>query len=334
MSRAILSALCGMLFLGLSACDGSKPDATQNKNNGGTTTNASDKKLRIAVIPKGTTHVFWKSVEAGAREAGEELGVEIIWKGPLKENDRALQIQVVEQFISEGVDGIALAPLDRQALKNPVKTAQDKGIPVVILDSALDGEPGKDFVSFVATNNKNGGKLAGAEMARLLGGQGKVVLLRYQAGSASTTNREEGFLEALQGSPGISLLVENRYAGATAGEAKTAALNLLDQIRQADGVFCPNESSTLGMLLALQQESLAGKVHYVGFDASPPLVEGLKKGDIDALVVQNPHRMGYLAVKSVVQHIRGEEVEPVIDTGAALVTRDNMDDPEIRSLIE
>src|ERR1043166_4474081 len=118
---------------------------------------ASKQRPRIAVIPKGTTHVFWKSVESGARKAGEEMGVDIIWKGPLREDDRAEEIKVVEQFTAEGVDGIVVAPLDYEALARPVTAAMQRKIPVVIFDSALRGTAGKDFVSFVATNNKKGG---------------------------------------------------------------------------------------------------------------------------------------------------------------------------------
>ncbi|MBU0639822.1 MAG: substrate-binding domain-containing protein, partial [Planctomycetes bacterium] len=164
--------------------------------------------------------------------------------------------------------------------------------------------------------------------------QGKVVLLRYMVGSASTDNREKGFLDALAKHPAIEVTVDNRYAGATAGEAKNEALKLLDQIRSADGIFCPNESSTLGMLLALKQEDLAGKIRFVGFDASPPLVMALAAGKIDALVVQNPRKMGYTAVKTLVQHLDGEQVETVIDTGVVVVTRDNMNDPGVKPLIE
>lgn len=292
------------------------------------------RKPRLAVIPKGTTHVFWKSVEAGAREAGAELNMEIIWKGPLKENDRAQQIQIVQQFISQGVSGIVLAPLDFKALVGPVKSAVDARIPVVIFDSPLDAIPGRDFVSLVATDNRAAGELGGEELVRRMGAKGNVVVLRYMVGSASTDEREAGFLGAVKKYPFVRVISDNRYAGATAGEAKTAALNLMDEVRKAGGIFCPNESSTLGMLLAIRQEGLAGKVRFVGFDASPPLVEALKAGEIDALVVQNPRRMGYLAVKTLVSHLRGELVEAQIDTGATVVTRDNMADPQIARLIE
>lgn len=288
---------------------------------------------RIAVIPKGTTHVFWKSVEVGARRAGQVFGVEILWKGPLKESDRAEQIKIVEQFASEGVSGIVLAPLDDAALRRPVQAAMARKIPVVIFDSALKGDAGTDFVNYVGTNNRAGGEIAGRELARLLGGKGKVVLLRYQEGSASTTEREEGFLSVVKQSAGIQMLVENRFGGATASEAQTAALNMLDVLREADGIFCSNESLTFGMLLALRQNNLAGKAKFVGFDTSPPLIEALKKGELHALVAQNPTKMGYEAVKTLLAHQRGEKVPAVVDSGAALVTAENLESPEMKALL-
>jgi ribose transport system substrate-binding protein len=288
----------------------------------------------VAVIPKGTTHVFWKSVQRGAEQAGSELGAEVIWKGPLTEDDRAQQIQLVQQFVTQGVDGIVLAPLDLRALVGPVRSAGERGIPVVIFDSALEGEAGRDFVTFVGTNNRNAGHMGGAHLTGLLNGTGGVVVLRYQVGSASTDEREKGFLEAAGEAAGVRVISDNRYAGATAGEAKTAALNMIEELRRADGIFCPNESSTYGMLLALRQEGLAGRVRFVGFDASPPLVEALRAGDIDALVVQDPQRMGFLGVQALLAHLAQKPVEPVIDTGAVVVTRQNISSPEIRRLVE
>lgn len=295
-------------------------------------------RLSFAVIPKGTTHVFWKSVERGAKEAGTELGVEVLWKGPLVENDRAQQIQLVQQFASQKVAGIALAPLDHAALAGPVAQARAAGIPVVVFDSALDGSAPQDFASTVSTDNEKAGRLAGEALLERIApdpkAQAKVVLLRYMVGSASTESREAGFLAAVKSRPTVEVLVENRYAGATAGEAKNEALNLADALTRATGVFCPNESSTMGMLLALRQLGLAGKTRLVGFDASPPLVDALRSGEIDALVVQDPRRMGNLAVRTLVAAARNEAVAASIDTGAALVTLENLDAPEIRRLLE
>jgi len=290
-------------------------------------------KLKLAVIPKGTTHIFWKSVEAGAQAAGKEFGAEIIWKGPLKENDRAQQIAIVEQFVQEGVSGIVLAPLDNTALQRPVAAALSKKIPVVIFDSALKGEAGKDFVCFVATDNTKGGMWGGEYLSKLLNGKGKIVLLRYQVGSASTQEREDGFLAAVAKNPGLKMVVDNRYAGATAGEAKTAAMNIIDKLKEADGVFAPNESSTFGMLLALRQNNLAGKIKFVGFDTSPPLLEALQKGEIDGLVAQDPTKMGYEGVKALVNSIRGKQVPKTVDTGVRLITRENLNSPEIKKLL-
>ena len=248
--------------------------------------------------------------------------------------DRAQQIQLVQQFTAQHVAGIALAPLDHTALAAPVKAAMAAGIPVVIYDSGLDGTPGSDFLAYIATDNVKGGTIGGDELARVLGASGNVVLLRYMVGSASTAQREQGFLAAMAKNAGMKVLVDNRYAGATGGEAKTAALNLMGELRKAQGVFCSNESATYGMLLALRQENLAGKIRFVGFDSSPPLVEALKAGEIDALVVQDPRKMGALAVQTLEAHRKGQKVEASIDTGVVLVTREKLSDPAIQKLLE
>ena len=287
----------------------------------------------IAVIPKSTTQVFWKAVEAGAREGAKETGVEMVWKGSLDEDDPAQQIKIVEQFVSAGVGGIVLAPIDDKALRRPVAAAMQKGIPVVIMDSPLKGEPVKDFVSTVSTNNHRGGEMAGEQLGKLLDGKGKVVLFRFKKGSASTGQREAGFLEAIKKFPEIEVIVDNRYSGTTAREAQSTALNMRDKLKEADGIFCSTEPSTLGMLLALKRNNLAGSKKFVGFDTSPGLMEGLRKDEIQALVVQNPEKMGHEAVKALVAKMKGETVPTVIDTGAAVITTENLDNPEIRALL-
>ncbi|MFN3682678.1 MAG: substrate-binding domain-containing protein [Fimbriimonadaceae bacterium] len=293
--------------------------------------------FRIAVIPKGTTHEFWKAIHAGAKKAAGELGVEVIWKGPVKEDDRESQIAVIEDFITRGVDGIVVAPLDSSALVAPIEEAIAKGIPVVIIDSGLNSDK---YVSFVATDNYKGGKLGGEHLAKLLGGKGRVVLLRYQVGSASTQEREKGFLDAMKENPGITVVSENQYGGATTETAQRAAENLLAPLKKPDGtlsidgIFCPNESTTVGMLRVLQDAGLAGKVKFVGFDSSPTLIAALEKNQIHGLVLQNPFNMGYLGVKTMVSHLNKEPVEKRIDTGATLATPENRNDPEIRQLLE
>ena len=290
----------------------------------------------IAVIPKGTTHEFWKSVHAGAEKASQELGVSIIWKGPLREDDREDQIKVVENFINMRVKGIVVAPLDDTALVPVVTDAVRGGIPVIAFDSAIKTD---QTVSFVATDNYRGGKLAGDYLARLVGDKGKVMMLRYAEGSASTAQREQGFLDAIAGHKGIEVVSSNQYGGVTTESAFQASENLLTAHKAPDGgltvqgIFCPNESTAFGMLRALEDDGFAGKVRFVGFDSSPKLVDGMGKGHMDATVVQDPIKMGYLAVKAMVEHLRGKPVEKRIDTGATLITRDNMSAPAAQALL-
>ena len=293
--------------------------------------------LTLAVIPKGTSHVFWQSIHAGAEKAARELGVTVIWRGPLREDDRDSQVNEVEGFVTRGVSGIVLAPLDDSALAQPVADAARNKIPVVIIDSGLKGS---DYVSFVATDNRKGGRLAAEYLATLLHDNGKVVLLRYAEGSASTIEREEGFLETIAAHPGIQVVSANQYGGADVEGAYKKSEALLSRFKRADGtldvdgIFCPNESTTLAMMRVLEDNGWAGKVRFVGFDATDTLAKGLRDGHIDGLVLQDPVNMGYLGVKTIVSHIRGGAVEKRIDTGVRLVTREHMDDPDARALLK
>lgn len=295
------------------------------------------KKLTIAVIPKGTTHEFWKSIHAGSIKAARELSspeaeVEIIWKGPLREDDREQQIQVVEGFSSQGVSGIVLAPLDNRALVRPVEEAKRAGVPTVIIDSALESN---QIASFVATDNRKGGRLAGERMGQLLNGKGKVLLLRYQEGSASTQEREDGFVEELKAKyPDIELISSDQYAGATRDTAKRASENLLNRFGdQVQGIFTPNESSTAGMLLALQDIGKAGKVTFIGFDTSETFTAAMRSKQLHGIVVQSPFNMGYLGVRTMVEHLQGKGIERRIDTGVTMVTPDNLDAAETQALL-
>ncbi len=319
-------AWLALVLVAFAACN--KDDGAGGKAADGGT------KLRIAVIPKGTTHEFWKSVHAGAVKASRELNVEIVWKGPLKEDDRKQQIDLVQSFTAQGVDGIVLAPLDDKALVKSVKDASRAKIPVVIFDSSLQQD---HHVSFVATDNVKAGALAAAHMAKLLDGKGKVVVLRYQVGSASTANREKGFLEAIKGRQ-IEIVSDNQYGGATTESASKAAEQLLLAQKAADGgvdgVFCPNESTTFGMLLALDKLGLAGKIKFIGFDASEKLIKALASEKLHALILQDPFSMGYLGVKTLVAYKNGEKLAKVIDTGSNLVTKANMAEPEIARLLK
>jgi ribose transport system substrate-binding protein len=326
--RALLLLLAGSTLL--AACrKGDAPAPAEGP--------AKKKAFRIAVIPKGTTHEFWKSIHGGAVKAQQELAaegitVEVIWKGPLREDDREQQIQVVEGFATQGVDGIVLAPLDSKALVRPVEEAKRLGVPTVVIDSGLETD---QIVSFVSTDNYKGGQIAGAEMGKLLGNKGKALLLRYQEGSASTEEREKGFLDKMKESaPGVTVIASEQYAGPTRDTAKRSSENLLNRYgADIQGIFTVNESSTGGMLLALQDISKAGKVTFLGFDSSPVFVEAMKAKELHGVVLQNPLRMGELGIKTMVKHLQGQGVEKKVDTGVSLVTPANLDEPASQDLI-
>ncbi len=285
----------------------------------------------VAVIPMGTTHEYWKAIHAGAVKAARELDIDIVWKGPLKEDDVDEQIQIVETLSASGMDAIVLAPLDRNALVRPVRDARRMGIPTVIVDSDLEGG---EHVSFVSTNNYRGGVLGAEHLGDLMCGTGKLILIRVQEGSASSTNREQGFLDTIRSRfPGIEILSDNQYGGITTETAYRTCENLLNRFPDVEAIFTPNESTTFGCLRALQDRGLAGNILFVGFDSSEKLIEALARRELLGLVVQNPFLMGYTGVTFAVAAVRGEPYEKNTDTGASVATPDNMNDPGIQALL-
>jgi len=290
----------------------------------------------VALVPKGATHVFWKSVEAGARERGAEVGVDVLWAAPQREDDRAQQMALVDTLVLRRVDALCLAPLDAVALREKAAKATAAGIPVVIFDSPLARPEGVSS-GYVGTDNFAAGRLAAEGMAAALKGKGRVVVLRYQVGSASSEQREDGFLEGIRAHPGIEVVSSNQYGGATVASCLDKAKSLLlrhSGERAPDGVYCANQSTTLGMLQALRQAGLAGKVAFVGFDPTLALVEAMRKGEIQALVSQNPRQMGRLTVDAALARVRGQPIPERTDTGCALVTPANLDQPEIQAILK
>lgn len=329
---ATYSKLCaGLLLLGAAAaCLGcGRAPSTPAK--------AADGKrmFRVAVIPKGTSHEFWQSVRAGVEQADRELDdVEVTWKGPLSEGDTDDQIEIVESFIANGYDGVCLAPLDAVALRKPVEEALRQKMAVLTFDSALRDSAGT--VSYVATNNFRGGQRAGDYLAELLGGQGKIILMRYALNSESTEQRESGFLDAVKKHPGLELLVQDKYAGPEERGALELGENFLANYGdQVQGIFCPNQSTASGMLTALERDprGLAGKVKLVGFDAGANIVRGLETGHLNGTVLQDPVKMGREAVTAMVKHMRGEQVPERIETDETLATSENRNEPRIKELL-
>jgi ribose transport system substrate-binding protein len=299
-----------------------------NKKPGENTPGATAKHV-IAVIPKGTTHIYWQSVKAGAEAAGKEYGYEIQWNGPERETDRERQIQIVEDFIVQKVDGVVLAPLDKDALVPSVEKLASLKIPCAIIDSAVATDK---YVTFAATDNYQGGVLAARRMGETLGGKGNVIVLKYVPGSASTTDRENGFIETIQKEfPGMKI-VDSKYGQDTVETALQAAEDMLTKNKDVQGFYACNAPTAVAALQALQSQNRP-EIKMVGFDAEKALIDGLKAGQIDALVVQNPYKMGYEGVKAVAMAIKGQPVEKKIDTGVEVVTKASLDKPEIKTLL-
>lgn len=331
LSRAaqIISCLSCLVLCLVSGCNGN------GTVTGVSVTSPATKsgKLRLAVIPKGTSHQFWRSVHAGAEAAAKELGnVEVIWKGPETESDTAGQIAVVKNFITNRVDGIVLAPNHSQSLIDVVSEANAENIPVVIFDSGLGKGP--KVVSYVATDNRRGGELAAKCLADAIGHQGKVIMLRYNPGSESTEQREIGFLDAMANEKGIEVLSSDQYAGTKTEEALAKATQLLNKYRdQVNGIFAVCEPNCNGVLEALVQTGLASKVKFVAFDPSDTLIRGMSENTVAGIMLQDPFEMGRQSVLALAKHIRNEAVEQVISTGEYVATPANQDKPPYDRLL-
>ncbi len=320
-------AAASLLAASLVGCNSSSDKQAGSSGN-------DNKTLRIAVIPKGTSHEFWKSVHYGAQQAADEIGnVEIVWRGPVVESDTGSQIEVVKNMITNHVDGIVLAPNQKGGLVDAVEEAISEDIPVVIFDSGL--EEGPEIVSYVATDNFKGGQLAAEQMAKAINEQGNVILLRYLAGSESTEQRENGFLDGLKKYPNIQVVSSDQYGG----DSATSAKEMVDQLLQLHGkdlagIFAVCEPNANGTLEALRNAGVTGKVKLIGFDSSDALIEAMRDGACSGIVLQDPVQMGYQAVKAVVGSIKGQPAEAFISTGEYVATPENMNEEAIQKLLK
>jgi ribose transport system substrate-binding protein len=313
-------------------------------------------KYRIVVIPKGMTHEFWQSIHRGADRAAADLkaqrglAVQVQFQGPAREDEAQPQIDIINHAVAQNVSGIVLAPQHSQTMVDPVERARGQNVPVLIIDSGLAKED--VIVKYIATNNYHGGQLAGEQLLKALAARGKkaprVVLFRYKRGSESTEQREKGFEDVInkaieqqkaKGEPTITWVSKDLEMGATQDEAQANSRPLLsDKGDQIDGIFAVNESSASGVVESLRSLGLNKKIVLVGFDSSGPLLQAVRDGDVEALIVQDPYRMGYLGVWELVQHLEGKDVTPggqkVESTGEYVVTRENLDAPATRELFD
>lgn len=291
--------------------------------------NRQSQKIRILVTPQSVVASFWVTVKAGADSAGKELGIDVIWKGPPTEADVDNQISILEDYINQGIDAIVLAALDSKALIPIVKRAVSRNIPMILIDSGIDSD---DPASFIATDNVLGANMAARMLAKLIGFRGKVALIPFFPGTSTSIHREKGFKEEIAKYPDIEL-VAVQYSQNDMAVAMAVTENILTAFPDIDGIFAANEPGAIGASQAILARGLAGKVKIVGFDAAPNEIDALKKNIIQALIVQNPFKMGYLGVKYAVDVIHGKKVQERVDTGVTVVTNENLYNDEIQKLL-
>jgi len=286
-------------------------------------------RLVVGVVPKGTNHIFWQTVHAGALKAAQEFGFDIEWNAPALEVDASRQIEILESMVNRRLAGIVVAPVDRQALIGVIERAGRQGVPVSVFDSEVDTDK---RISYVATDNTEAGRMAARRLGHILGGKGKAGIIGFMPGSASTMQREEGFQDEMKKRFPAIQIAGLQFAMANRARAMAVTENLLTAHPDLVGLYADNESSTSGAVQALKSRN-ARRVKLVAMDASEALIEDLRAGWIDALVVQNPFKMGYESTRAIGLYLRGQQPPKHIDSGATLVLASDLARPEIRELL-
>lgn len=307
--------------IGFAGCDGE--NTTDTAGGGGA------KKYTIAVLPKGVGHQFWLTVRSGADAAGEEFNADIIWNGPDKETEIAKQINIVQDMISRRVDAIVMAACDENALIDVINQAMDAGIPVVTIDSGVKSDRP---LTFVATDNVAAAHMAADKLAELIGEKGEVGVIPIVPGAATSEMREQGFREGAAKYPGMEI-VSVLHCDSDAAKAMSVTEDMMTAHPNLAGIFAESEPGAVGATQAVQAAGKAGQIKIVGFDASEEELAALERGTIQALIVQNPFNMGYLGVKSAIDAIEGRPVEKRIDTGVTIITKQNLNTPEVQKLL-
>ncbi|MGC5010370.1 ABC transporter substrate-binding protein [Streptosporangium sp. DT93] len=319
---AVVPVVCLSLVLAACGRDGGDTTAAPGATGGG-----GGQKLTIAVVPGSTGYFYWGSLHAGAKAAADELGAELVWRGTATQSDITGQTNILQDFVNRKVSGIAFAANDTKALAPIVEQAAAAKIPIVSADAGIDPQS----IPLIATDNENAAGQAADFIGEKLGGKGKVALLPFLATSATSQAREKGFTDRLtEKYPDIEI-VAKKYTDGDVNKSLTIMNDVLSAHPDLNAVFGLNEPSVIGTIRALEAKKATG-VTVVGFDNAPDEVKALKDGTVAALVVQDPYKIGYESVMTLKKMIDGGKGENV-DTGATLVTQDNINDPKIEKLI-
>jgi ribose transport system substrate-binding protein len=327
MKRFVTVAVLLACVLALSACSA---------------TGASGGSQEIAVIVKTGNSSFWQNVQTGAMDAMKELKAQtpklsVTFLGAQSESNINEQISIVESAIDRGVKAIVLAPSDVTALQPAVKKAKDAGIPVVIIDSKLEGDPSQ-YVSFLATDNKAAGEACAKALidgvkAATGTDEGKIAIMSYVAGVGSEVGRVGGFEEYIKANSKLEI-VDKQYSNADMPTALNQTTNVLNAHPDLVGIFGANEPTAIGMARAITAAGLSGKIVAIGFDGNSVLQDFVRDGTLLAIAVQSSYNMGYLGVKTAYDASFGKKtVAAYVDTGFLMVTKDNIDTQDAKNVL-
>jgi ribose transport system substrate-binding protein len=281
------------------------------------------RKYRIVIVTKALDSEFWQTLKSGAEEAARKHpDVELSVLAPEREINIDQQVSILEDQILKKVSALAVVPGGVAEVTPVLDKAKAAGIPVLIVDNDTPW-PGK--LSYIGTDNRVGGKLAGEYIAKILGGRGKVAIVRGILGVSSHDDRVAGFQEAIAQAPGIQI-VTIQPANSERASALTVMENILTSNPDLNAVFATSDQMALGAMEGVAAQHVGGKVLIVGFDAGKEAVRAVKSGAISAVIAQYPANMGTQAVEAAIKAIRGEPVAKVIDTGTKLVTKENADE--------
>ena len=287
------------------------------------------KKERVAIVSKGYQHEFWRTVEAGAKKASDELGIEMSFIGPQMESEIGKQVSMVENEILKKPTALLLAALDQNALRPVAEKIIKNGTTLVTFDSNING--GIE-TSFVATDNVGVGIKAALKMVELIGNKGVVGIIAHNAGTSTAIERLKGFVDEMEKYPEIKLLTVKYSEG-----DKLKALAITQDIVTANpdikGIYGTNEGVTVGIGRAISEIGKNNLITVIGVDSSAEEIALLKEGAIDAMVVQDPFNMGYLAVKTAIDAAHGKRVEKRIDTGSMVITLKDLELEKVKKIL-
>ena len=323
-NRKLITALAGLgvVALAMTGCASGGGDA-----GGGET---SGDKPYIAIVSKGFQHQFWQAVKQGAEEAAEEFDVEITFEGPDTEADVDQQIQMLQTALDKGPDAIGFAALDSQAAGPLLQQAKDSNIPVIAFDSGVDSDIP---VTTASTDNKAAAAEAAKQMAELIGHAGKVALVVHDQTSVTGVDRRDGFVEYMEENEPDIEIVDTQYGGGDQAKSADLAKAIIAANPDLKGLYGSNEGSAIGVVQAVKELDLAGKLTVVGFDSGKAQIDAINEGLMAGAITQNPVGIGYETVKAAVAAINGDKVEKTIDTGFFWYDKSNIDSEEIKAVI-